>query len=278
MDKKYGIFYITIGKTVVKDCLKSIVSLRRYCDYPIKIFSDHLFEINTPGTSIELIQPRDYNIRYGIRNSDYFRLIILRDSPFEATLYLDNDHLAVSSRILDGFEIAEHFGMAIPMNSRTFLDLELKIGKDIGDEDRKELSAAPKSLTDLDCGIIFYNRRSRELLLAWLEEMEKRPCTGPIALARAIWRTKQYPYILPYNWRVETPQVGIKTPIIVHLGHPHVKDFYENNLPLWLWKIIWAIQEIYERNHKKYLKVRARFLGSIKKILEQMRLIKVKNT
>jgi hypothetical protein len=270
MDKKYGIFYITIGKAVVKDCLKSITSLRRYCDYPIKIFSDHLFDANIADTTIELIQPKSYDFRYAWRNSDYFRLIILRDSPFEVTFYLDNDHSIVSPRILDGFEIARHFGMAMPINSRTFLDLELKIGKDIGDEDREELACAPKSLTDLDCGIVFYSQRSRELLLAWLAEMERRPCSGPIALARAIWHTKQFPYFLPFNWRVETPQVGIKNPIIVHLGHPHVKDFYEGNLPLWLWKIIWAIQDFYEKQHKKYLKIRARFLGFVKKTLEGM--------
>jgi hypothetical protein len=270
MDKKYGIYYITIGEAVVKDCFKSIASLRRYCDYPIKIFSDHLFDANTADTTVELIQPKNYDFRYAWRNSDYFRLIILRDSPFEATLYLDNDHLAVSPRILDGFEIAKYFGMAIPMNSRLFLDLELKIGKDIYDADRQELSSAPKSMTDLDCGVIFYNQRSRELLLAWLAEMERRPCSGPIALARAIWHTKQYPYILPYNWRVETPHVGIKYPVIVHIGHPHVKDFYEGHLPLCLWKIIWLVQDIYESNRKRYLKIRARFLGFVKKTLQGM--------
>ncbi|MDP2922775.1 MAG: hypothetical protein Q8O30_03525 [Candidatus Omnitrophota bacterium] len=264
----YGIFYVTVGEGTEKSCLHSIASLRRYCSYPIKILSDRNFSINMENITIEIIKPRDYEIRWGIRNGDYFRLVALRDSPYDASLYLDNDHLIVSPRILDGFEIAKNFGMAIPMNSRVFLDLELKIGKDISNDDRDELSSAPKSLTDLDCGVTFYSHRSRTLLLAWLEEMERRPCTGPIALARAIWRTKQYPYILPYNWRVETPQTGIKNPIIVHLGHPHVKDFYEGNLPLWLWRIIWAVQDIHEKNYKKYLKAKAIFLGFVKKQLE----------
>lgn len=269
MANNYGIFYVTVGEGAEKSCLHSISSLRRYCSYPIKILSDRHFDINAENITFEIIKPRNYEVRWGVRNSDYFRLLALRDSPWEVTLYLDNDLVVVDKRFLDGFEIAKNFGMAIPLDSWVFLETELNKGKDVSDDDKQELAAAPLSSTAFGCGVVFYQQRSRDLLLAWIKAMEVRPCRGPITLERAIWQTKQFPYLLPSNWLVETTEVGIPNPIILHLGHPRVKDFYEHKLPLWLWKIAWAIKDTYQTQHKKYLKLRARFLGFIKQQIER---------
>ncbi|MDD3296494.1 MAG: hypothetical protein PHU64_03940 [Candidatus Omnitrophica bacterium] len=266
MNKKYGIVYTVFGKKAAEDCVQCIASVRRYCDYPIKILSDHLFDVDAINVAIEIVQPIDYEKRWGHRNSDYFRLIALRDSVWDVTLYIDNDYLVVNSAFLDGFEIAKNFGMVIPINTRVFLKTDLDIGKDVSEEDRKELIHAPVFAPSFDCAVVFYSNRSSKLLLDWIRCMEERPCRGPVALWRAIWRTKEYPFGLPFNWRVTRKHVGvIDIPIILHVGDKEVKDFYQSHLPLYIWKIIWSLERFYERQDKRCKKYKGYLFWLIKK-------------
>ncbi|PIU41265.1 MAG: hypothetical protein COS99_06370 [Candidatus Omnitrophica bacterium CG07_land_8_20_14_0_80_42_15] len=239
MNKNYGVVYVVLGEKAAGECARSIASVKQYCDYPVKVLSDHMFDVDA---KVEIFTPIDYALpRWGVKNSDYFRLIALRESSWEVTAYLDNDNLIVSPRFLDGFEIAKHFGMAIPTGAWPFAETEIYKGYDSSEEDKKELANFPMSATAFDCAVIFYSARSKGLLDAWIDEAEKRPTRGPVVLLRAMWRTKQYPFCLTPNWRVEDPHVGIKDPIIVHLEHKHVKDYYLGRLPLFMWRIIWKI-------------------------------------
>jgi hypothetical protein len=56
--------------------------------------------------------------------------------------------------------------------------------------------------------------------------MEKNPVRGPVNMWRAVYQAGFFPCLLPSQWCVCAEDVGIEEPVILHIGHEKVRDYY----------------------------------------------------
>lgn len=239
-NKSRGVVYVICGARDLSNghLSNSIESVRKHLgNININIWSD----INIPDIGQDKVTKYEslhFDERMGNRNSSLFRLMALRDSDYENTLYLDNDIYIVNNFISNGFLISKDFGISMVENPRNFIfgptdsrtkdpKGDLDIGADVCEMDKEALVSMPLGMTALNMGVIFYNNRSLDFLNCAIEEQQNIPSRGQAALARTIWKTKTSPYVLSRNWLVCRRDVGCETPIALHAGHSEVKEWWE---------------------------------------------------
>jgi|GEM_PF-6181333 hypothetical protein len=227
-----GAIYVLVGKRDIGHFVTSVRLLRRACpNVPVLAYYD-----GTPsdisqlvgGIEVRQFERVKFPHREEVRNSDLCRLRALLSSPFEVTVYLDNDIYVVHAGFAEGFRMASEFGLAMPINPRSFVATyegtlgDLDIGEDVTSYDREFLKDMPKYSTSYNSGLMFFAFKSKELVSAWLDELLAVPSRGQAALYRAVWRTHLFPYILAANWLVCDEDRFTDFPITVHAGHPRV--------------------------------------------------------
>ncbi len=224
-----GAVYVLVGERDERMMKQSIDCLRHYAgDIPITIYTDHRLPPMSPITIVPFDRLR-YAEREENRNSSYWRLAALRESSHEVTAYIDNDVYPVSHHFMEGFEIANNYGLTLVENPRSFIDTEVRIGLDVSDYDRQSLMTMPKHMMALNAGLMFYHKRSEEFLSKWEEEQYDHPSRGQMSLVRAMWATKTAPYALPVNWLVCRSHCGIENPIALHCGHENIMAWWERD-------------------------------------------------
>jgi hypothetical protein len=163
-------------------------------------------------------------------------------------VYLDNDIYVVSKYFAAGFDIAERFGLAMPMNPRRVFQSphgtgDLDLGDKVDDYDREVTGGRTMMRTAMNFGVIFkaagYGYGSRiEVHEAFLKrlrgEIRQHLGRGQAALARALlyagknmlsWE-EYHPYVLAPEFCASQP---MQNAVALHVGgkyHKHMLDHY----------------------------------------------------
>lgn len=228
-----SVVYVLVGDRDLELLTHSIRSVRRFLNVPITVYSD--IDLKLSGIKVIRYKRRSYEKREEIRNSSLIRLEALLSSPSDTTLYLDNDVIIVSEYFQEGFVIANRFGLALPQNPRIFLGTEMQIGQDVSDHDKKMLRNVPKHTMTFNSGVIFYSRRSKQLVQTWRDEQLTNPSRGQMSMWRAFWALGESPHALPINWLVCDSHVGIANPLALHIGHQNIYDWWQQKFQNIVW-------------------------------------------
>ena len=236
-----GITYVNVGERDLSKLFKSISIVRSFSqEIPIRVYSDINLDLKFTE-NIELIKFNrvKYSVREENRNSSLFRLISLKESDWDNTCYLDSDIFIVNNQFLNGFKIAENYGITMVENPRYFIKTNLElhqayqenlgdldIGADVNEYDREFTKDMPNFMMALNMGVIFYNHKSKDFLNELIREQESNPSRGQAGLYRTIWKTKKFPYSLPVQWLVCKKHLRIQNPLALHVGHKEILDWY----------------------------------------------------
>ena len=240
-----GIVYVVIGKRDISKLAISLQTVRAFTDIPIIIWVDDTNLLNTlkvwcnkniPFVTFNKFERVKYpgSNREENRNSSLFRLKALKESDFDNTLYLDNDIAVVNKIFFEGFNIANDFGITMVENPRQFIRSpfgvgDLDKGLDVVQYDKDFTQEMPNCMMALNMGVTFYNKKSEPFLDELIWEQENNPSRGQAGLYRTIWKTKQFPYALPFQWLVCKKHVNIENPIALHIGHENVYRMFMEN-------------------------------------------------
>lgn len=178
--------------------------------------------------------------RWGQRNSDLHKAIAALSGDYDSMLILDDDMRIAHPKFTEGFDLAEKFGVCLPMNPRKFASIDASIGADVSHKALSTILKQPQGMTAVNMGTIFINRNSKSavtLFAHYRQIMLDCPCRGPVVMAMAIWKSQMAPYILPEQWCLcahnikETCKHGqiVIPPIILHVGHPEVLEWYKTD-------------------------------------------------
>ena len=221
-----GIITTSFGKRDIKGFVENI---REYTDLPIIVLCDddyieRYFDIDVEYRIVNTFW-KDHK-RYGQRNGDYWQARgALECDGYDEVLYLDDDMRIVSPDFIQGFELAEHFGLCLPLNPRGTVGIDGTFGADVAGGTEIPLATA------YNCGTMFFNKYNHPKVMpflnAWVTIMHETPQRGPMVAFRAALQTNFTPYTLQYNWCVCTEHIDIDNPIIVHTGHKDVKEKFK---------------------------------------------------
>jgi hypothetical protein len=175
--------------------------------------------------------------RWGVRNSNLAKYYAVMEAGFDSVCVLDDDMRIVNKSFIEGFALAEKFGLCLPMSPRHYVSISAMIGADVSDGDRAEVRGWPQYATECNTSPMFACRaKCAPFMEVYKEELTQRTCRGTMALWKAAWKSGQHPYILSYLWCVcrdharamycNQGRTELK-PIMLHIGHNDVKAWYE---------------------------------------------------
>lgn len=208
-----------------------VKNIRTFVDYKIIIVTSEDSNIgsfiqydNFHVEFVERLWPK--HSRSGWRTGDYYQMKSVLSSKYNSILYLDDDMLIVNKDFVQGFELAEKFGLCLPLNPRSFVGVDAKIGQDVPASNRRvKIPLA----TAYNCSPMFINKfhtKVNTFLENFCEIMLETPMRSPLVIWKTVERTSVIPYILPNQWCVSAEDIGCSNPIILHYGHKKVQEYY----------------------------------------------------
>ena len=232
------ITYVAVGHRDLPKLDKSIELVRNFePGIPIRVYHDmpasDLASLSKYNVNLRKYERIKYPKREENRNSSYWRLISLKESEYETTLYLDNDIYVVHKGFFEGFKIAKEYGILMVQNPRMFIKTQeqdigdLDIGADVLPYDKSFVKDMPDYMTAYNMGVTFYSELSEDFLDELIWEQKNNPSRGQAGLYRTIWKTRTAPYCLPINWLVCKKHCDIENPLSLHVGHKNVLERYE---------------------------------------------------
>jgi len=239
--RKRGIILAEVGER--GDQIRSLIrNVRTVSDLPIVIYSDRPYENLGSNAEVKLLSNKEKlqwqgHRRYHNRQNDFWK-IIKAPEEFEQVLILDDDMRIVNEGFAQGFDIAERFGMCLPVNPRTYVGLDVKVGDDVDSpvKDSLRYVGVPYYLTANNMGVLFLDNRFYKvdkIIAHYRTFMIQFPCRGPVAMAAACWTSKKTPYFLPEEWCACGGYTEFKMrsrkridPIFLHVGHEDVMDWF----------------------------------------------------
>lgn len=248
-----GVILIVFTDFAAGLCKRAVASFRKLNDaIPIVVYSGCNVDIpgavtrpiSDLGSSEEAKRYMDVKYYGGTHGkigllSERYRLTALLRSEWDSALYLDFDTIAVSGEFTQGFALAEKFGLALPLDARAVERTDIRDGRYVDDDDRKEMAGAPDLGPCHNNGLIFYSRKNangKKLVTEWLKELERKECRGNLALWKVLWREGAAVCTLPFQWKVCSKQLDyIKSrkknepPIFLHAGNADVLEWYESD-------------------------------------------------
>lgn len=225
-----------------------IKNIRSYSDLPIHILTtkdSYIGSFRQENINIEYVErqwPKG-SYREGIRNSNYHKINFALEHRHESLCLLDDDMHIVNALFVEGFEIAERFGVAIPNNPRVFNGYNM-MGADVSSRDREMVLSElkiPPTIPAVNFSPFFTAPILAGKFLTYLKnELKNVACRGTVAIIKAMWNSKFTPVILPEQWCVcgsnaqyikdYTKVLKGKTinipPIMLHLGHDEVRKVF----------------------------------------------------
>lgn len=224
-----GIYITSFGDRPGLDGL--LMNIKSVTDLPVRIMNEDNCMMRWQGSP-----------RWGQRNSDLHKSTAVFKGEFDTILILDDDMRIVNPGFEEGFELAERFGVCLPLNPRMFAYIDALIGADVSPATKMIIckDGLPAFSTAVNMGTIFVdtkNEQSSRLFLAYRQIMLTNPCRGPVAMWLALWWTGFAPYILAPQWCLCASNINqtcrhgtIKIPpIILHVGHPEVMRWYNED-------------------------------------------------
>lgn len=225
-----------------------IKNIRSYVDYPIHLITTDnsktglgigtnlLFESAKIHVEfVNRIWPKGSG-REGIRNSNYYKVLFALEYGYNSVCLIDDDMFIVHKGFFEGFELAERFGAAVPMNPRIYVGYNA-----MGADGRvvKELYYAPAC----NFSPFFYcniNTAANIFMKELKDQLRNNVCRGTLAMWKASWQTGFSPVYLPEQWCVcgsnaeyirdytkvlQGKELSIPA-MCLHLGHEAVKDAF----------------------------------------------------
>jgi hypothetical protein len=181
--------------------------------------------------------------RWPIRNTNLFLAKFSLWEVYESVCCLNDDMYICSKGFLDGFCMAEKFGVCVPTNPRVYVKYNA-MGADTTAEDRRETDKGPIYAPACNVSPMFVCRlhsHAKLLIEAYIDEL--RSCMrGTLAFWLASWRTGITPLYLPEQWcvcasnashiknykkRLQEVMYSIE-PIVLHWGQSGVREVFKD--------------------------------------------------
>lgn len=201
-------------------------SVKQYFSNPkVVLYTDS--NIKLEDVDVKVVNPPfDKNhYRYGNHCNDYYKLFGLAQSTSEIAIAFDSDMLIVSNKVEALLTLTKRFGMCFPMNPRLTVANDTLNGEN-SDKKLDDSMGLGMALNMTPISMHTSNENARALIEAYLELMLKNPIRGPVNAWRAMMRVGWSPLMLPPQWCVCQEYVGIDDPIILHIGHPKVQQWW----------------------------------------------------
>ena len=226
-----------------KQIREFVKNVRKVSGLPIVIFSDRPYTNLGEGVLVRVLPVESCHWqghrRYFNRNNDFWKVqgVLQTADDFDVVLVLDDDMRIVHKDFMEGFELAEKFGLCLPMNPRVYFGIDREVGDDVSPDVMIDTKDCPYGMTANNMGVIFLNNlnnRAMSVLERYLSYMENHPCRGPVAMAVSCWRERFGPYFLPEEWCACGGYTQFKqrsgkriNPMFLHVGHPDVNQWFQ---------------------------------------------------
>lgn len=180
--------------------------------------------------------------RWPVRNTNLWlaKSVFWRD--YESVCCLNDDMYICNNGFMDGFALAEKFGVCVPTNPRIYVKYNA-MGADATEQDRKIVDEGPIYGPSCNVSPMFVcrlNKDAERLLQAYIEKLDT--CMrGTLAFWLASYETAVTPVYLPEQWCVcESNANYFKNykkvlqgkeykiePVILHVGQKGVRDIFK---------------------------------------------------
>lgn len=205
----------------------SLRSLRKYFpNAKYTVYSD--FAIDIPGVNVIKSKspiPDKEHSRYLYRTSDYFKFVSLINSDADFKCVVDTDMYVASPIIYSLVYLTKVFGFCAPSNPRNLLQKDMKISfdafeiRDLSKGSGHSYNQSPMTLWKNDkMGNLFFEKCA--------QIMQREPSRASLVMWKAARELGVSPYLLPAEWCVCTEDIAIGDEIVLHVGHPKVKQYY----------------------------------------------------
>lgn len=217
-------------------------NIRKHCGISIHLYGDAQAvsrEYSTYGVKRILIADDEKFTDNPVALSNYYKV----HGAFQTSgsvMLLDDDMRITSKAFVQGFELAEKFGICVPANPRIYA-INNALGGDVPNNVRSyigQLSKAP-ALNFSPMFVDMENSRSH-IFMEQLQFILKGAFRGTIALWIAALETGIVPLILPEQWcvcgsnaehlknyskRLSGTETAIE-PMLIHYGHRKVREVF----------------------------------------------------
>jgi hypothetical protein len=257
---KRGIIFCAFNRN--DDHVNGLLSnIRSITDLPVTIYSDQSYNLPFEKVRVEVVTPKwQGQQRAGIKNSNLWKAKGCLFGDYDSTMAIDDDMRIVHPKFTEGFDMADHFGLLLPINPRTYQKFN-KMGDEVTAKHLQEIKDLPDYATCWNFSPMFtciYRSSAVYFLELLIKELEREDThRGTVALWKAAWETSTSPFCLPLEWCVcqgieghcggwTCHKAGISypvEPIMLHCGHKEVKDFYIQQ-PAYKEYLKWDIDQI----------------------------------
>lgn len=198
-------------------------------DALVTVFSDQDLSLGDGVRTVKVspLFSRD-EPRYGWRSHDYYQAYGMLESSADIAIAMDSDMVVVSDAFRAIAELADIFGLALPINPRLLLRIDGGIGVDSTYDPAADRTLGLGMTYNLT-PVAFSTRhvRARALLERYCEKMRDAPGRGAVHLANASYELGYQPCVLPPQWCVCSPRDldskhMWREAIALHVGHKDV--------------------------------------------------------
>jgi hypothetical protein len=181
--------------------------------------------------------------RWPIRNTNLWLAKAALWEQYDSVCCLNDDMFIMHKGFVDGFTMAEKFGVCVPTNPRIYVKYNA-MGADTTEEDRREVDKGPIYAPACNVSPMFVCRlhdHAKLLIETYIEELHN--CMrGTLAFWLASWHCAVAPIYLPEQWCVgQSNAAYFKNykkqlqgrmmpiePIILHYGQSGVRNVFKD--------------------------------------------------
>jgi hypothetical protein len=157
--------------------------------------------------------------------NDYWKVRKLLESHSDIAISFDADIKIVSENVKAIIPLVEKFGLCLPSNPRKLVKIDTEMGSH-SDGVLDETLGMGYAFNMTPIAVDTKNLEAMRVLRIFCDLMEKNPIRGTLAMWRACYQAGFFPCLLPPQWCVCGEDIGIQEPIILHVGHEKVREYY----------------------------------------------------
>jgi len=204
----------------------SLSSFRRYFPEAVfRLYTDERFSCD--GVDVRQVKVPFSGYRRYNRTNNHYKLVGLIDADTDIAIAIDSDMDIVSADVRMILDLTRRFGACVPSNSRFIVKNDARVG--IDGCSMPGPAGVMHAMNFTPISFLRGHEDARRFLVSAIRESETNPTRGPVIIARAVWSSGFQPCLLPPQWCLCAPDVGIKDEIILHVGHEVVQKKYGND-------------------------------------------------